>query len=490
MGTLMDCRLPQLCATVTADWTAGLRASRDQVAGADLVELRLDGVADPDVPAALAGRRLPAIVTCRPAGQGGRFRGSEDERKALLMQAFDAGAEYVDLEWGHGFDQVVRHRQGRGIVLSHHDFTGVPGDLESIAVAMAASDAEVIKLAVAVASLADCARLLGVARRLRGRRAVLIGMGEAGVMTRVLPGRFGSCWTYAGASVAPGQLSVGQMLQEFTFRRLGTDTVLYGILGRPLGHSLSPAMHNAAFASLGVDAAYVPLPAAGVDDFFASADALGIAGASVTAPFKVAAVAHMTTMDPVAAEIGALNTVVRGAGGWHGANTDAAGFLASLAGLPLAGWRAAVLGTGGAARAAALSLRDAGCAVTCYGRDEAKAQALASALRVAGAVRPVPAGSWDLLVNTTPAGTHPNAGESSFPEAVYDGRLVYDMVYNPAATRLLREAGARGCRTLGGLGMLVEQARLQSAMWTRMMPDRAVMHGAAESKLASFTDAT
>ena len=480
---------PLLCATLTASRTADLCAQRDRVDGADLVEMRLDAVVDPDVRAALADRRLPTLVTCRPRDQGGMFRGSEEERRTLLREAIDAGADFVDLEWHRGFEDWIRRRGGRGIVLSHHDFSGVPSDLEAIVSAMAASEAEIIKVAVMVSCLSDCVRLAEIGRRYPDRRLVLIGMGEAGVVTRVCPARFGSCWTYAGAAVAPGQLTVEQMRREFRFGRIGAGTPLYGILGRPVSHSVSPAMHNAAYDALGVDAVYVPLAAASVDDWVGAADALGLRGASITAPFKEQLLPHLAAVDRTSAAIGAVNTVVRRADGWHGTNTDAAGFLAGFGEPVEAGVRAAILGAGGAARAAAFALRDAGCAVTCFARAGSSAGALAAALGVEAAARPVPPGSWDVLVNATSVGTHPDGGVSAFPEGEFTGRMVYDLVYNPPITRLMREAAARGCRTIGGLEMLVEQARLQIQQWTGRMPDAAVLRDAAQWKLSTFTDA-
>ena len=175
-------------------------------------------------------------------------------------------------------------------------------------------------------------------------------------------------------------------------------------------------------------------------------------------------------------------------GKWIGTSTDGAGFLAGLEGRNVANQRAAVLGTGGAARAVAAALTQAGAQVTVYGRVSRRATALASALHVAGAVRPVPPGSWDLLVNATPVGTAPDADLTSFPEGSFDGRVVYDLVYAPGDTRLLREARRAGCDTIGGLSMLVEQARLQQEWWTGRAPDRMVMQAAAEWKLSTMTD--
>jgi len=473
-----------VCATVTGRDMAELRARRDAVRGADLVEVRLDSVGAPDVAGALEGRSLPVVVTCRHRSEGGWFAGPEERRRALLEEAFYRGAEYVDLEWACGFDALVRSRRGRNVVLSFHDFNGCPDDLEARVDAMAALDPEILKVAVTVRRLAECARLAAVAARHPGRRLVLIGMGEAGTVTRVLPGRFGSCWTYAGDGVAPGQIDLDRLLTELRFSRIGPRTALYGIAGRPVAHSLSPAMHNAAFDELGVDAAYIPLAAADVDDLIEGTTAFDIAGVSVTAPFKVDVMARLASIDGEARLAGAVNTLVRRAGGWHGCNTDIDGFLAGCAGIQLRGRRVAVLGAGGAARAVAVAARRAHASVTCYGRDRARATALAETPGVRADVRPVPPGSWDVLVNATPVGTHPAIDQTAFPESRYDGEVAYDLVYNPPETRFLRDAAAGGCRTIGGLGMLVEQARLQIELWTGLRPEAETMRQAAERALA------
>jgi len=211
---------------------------------------------------------------------------------------------------------------------------------------------------------------------------------------------------------------------------------------------------------------------------------LGVTGVSVTAPFKVEVMKGLASLDPDAGLTGAVNTLVRDGGGWRGHNTDLEGFLAAYAQFDLAGQRVAVLGTGGAARAVAVAARRSGAVVTCYGRDRAKAEALAAALGVGAALRPVPAGSWDVLVNATPVGTSPDNERSAFPESTYGGRAAFDLVYNPPRTRFLREAAAHGCRAIGGLDMLVGQARRQIELWTGLRPDPEPMRKAAEWKLA------
>ena len=463
---------------------AELRAGRDAADGADLVELRLDGVSDPDVAGALAGRRTPVVVTCRPAWEGGAFRGSEAERRGFLEQALELGADYVDLEWQAGWDDLIRARRGRNVVLSTHDFERMPGDLADRYRTMRATGAEVVKIAARARSLTETLALREIGAGEPGR--VLVAMGPAGTASRVLPDRFGSAWTYAGDGVAPGQIGLRRMLDEFRVRSVSDSTRLYGVLGAPVGHSLSPAMHNAAFAAAGCDAVYLPLEAAGTDDFWAFARAMRLRGASVTAPFKEAVLPKLAATDALVRQVGAANTLRLGDRGWEGINTDVPGFLEPLAGrLDLQGSRATVLGAGGAARGVAVALGGAGAEVTVCARHVERAAGVARLVDGHAGGLPPAAGSWDLLVNTTPVGTAPGNGDSPLPGGLFDGKLVYDLVYNPATTRLLAEASAAGCGVLGGLPMLVAQAVRQFEWWTGKPAPRDVFAAAAQRRLAA-----
>jgi 3-dehydroquinate dehydratase / shikimate dehydrogenase len=478
--------VPALCVTVGGRSIDELRAARDAASGsADLVELRLDAVTRPDAAAALAGRTRPVVVTCRPRWEGGAFDGSEEERLGLLRRAWQLGAEHVDLEWrAPGARQFLEETGGARVVLSMHDFGGVPADLHEVVRDMATTPASVVKIAITAHALADTLPVFALHRSLEARRFVGIAMGVPGLPTRILAARVGCCWTYAGAAWAPGQVPADRLAGEFGFRRVRPTTAVYGVVGAPIGHSLSPAMHNAAFAGESIDAVYLPLQAASADDFLAFADALDLRGASVTSPFKVA-LAGRARGDDMAGRVGAVNTLRRDAGGWLATNTDVHGFLDPLrARTSLAGLRAAILGAGGAARAAAMGLRGERAHVTVHARRPEQAALVARELgTAAGGALPEP-GSWDVLVNATPVGTTPDVERSPMPADRLDGRLVYDLVYNPPRTRLLREAAAAGCDTLGGLAMLVAQAQRQFEWWTGRRPDAAVMLAAAERRLA------
>jgi 3-dehydroquinate dehydratase/shikimate dehydrogenase len=470
---------------------AELRRRRDEAAaaGADLVELRLDSVADPSVAAALSGRRGPVIVTCRPTWEGGAFRGPEDERRAVLAEALSLGAEYVDIEARAHFDDLVSHAGGRRVVLSYHDFEGIPSDLSGLVRTLSSTGAEIVKVAVKTRSLADCVSLRDVGMRVgRPNGFVLIGMGDFGLTTRVLPDRFGSVWTYAGDQHLVGQLTAGALVDGYRFRSLTPATELYGLTGLPVSHSVSPAMHNAAFAAAGIDAVYLPLPATNADDFSSFGRAFAIRGASVTTPHKVSLAERVDEVQDVARQIDAINTIRVVDGRWLGRNTDVEGFLTPLRKrMSLSGLRATVLGGGGAARAVALALSSNGCRVTVYARRQGQADEIARFTSAMVGEFPPTRGSWDVLVNATSAGMYPNVDVTPIAAADLTGGVVYDLVYNPPATRLLREAAAAGCETIGGLEMLVSQAQEQFEWWTGVRPAAEVMSRAALQRLAEFT---
>jgi 3-dehydroquinate dehydratase/shikimate dehydrogenase len=337
---------------------------------------------------------------------------------------------------------------------------------------MRAAGPEVVKLAVQVDRLDDMLPLfdLGSEAAAEPDGHVLIALGEAGIPSRVLAARLGNRWTYSGDGVAPGQLPAATLLREFRFRRVRRDAALYGVVGNPIAHSKSPCMHNAGFAALGLNAAYVPLEAHDAADFVRFAKSVGLRGASITAPFKVALMECVDEVDAQAKRIGAINTLVVRDGRWIGGNTDVDGFLQPLGKrLKIAGARASILGAGGAARAVAVALSDHGASVTLCARRAQSARTVAEL--VGGSVGEFPPrpGSWDVLVNATPAGSV-NAPDNPIAGMPLDGRLVFDLVYAPEETALLRDARRAGCQTIGGLEMLVAQAERQFELWTGQAP--------------------
>jgi 3-dehydroquinate dehydratase/shikimate dehydrogenase len=351
----------------------------------------------------------------------------------------------------------------------------------------------ILKVAVTARRLCDMLPLLELGKQARvedANESVWIAMGTPGIATRILAARFGSCLTYAGDGVAPGQIPPERLIHEFGFRRITEETLVYGVVGSPVGHSVSPAMHNAAFQAAGLDKVYVPLEAESVEDFVAVAAAFDIRGASITIPFKVAFFDRLRgqpgsdSLDALSRRVGAINTLTRRGERWEGRNTDVAGFLAPLQGRTvLKGARAVVLGAGGAARAVAVALASAGARVAVHARNAARAREVADLIGGIAGTLPPATGSWDVLVNATPVGMSPRVEETPWPNATFDGRVVYDLVYNPAETRFIREAAAAGCVTIGGLDMLVAQAQEQAAWWTGRRPSAALLRDAARRVL-------
>ena len=474
---------PQLCMTVAGPSMEDLRRSRDAAVEADLVELRLDLVDRPDVAGALAGRRTPVIVTCRASWEGGRFQGSEEERRRILESALELGAEYIDVEEAAGFaSDLIRSRAGRGIVVSSHVFGPPPLDLEARYARLQATGAEVVKLAIQVSSLEETLPLFELGASVGdapGRGHVLLAMGNQGIPTRILTARLRNRWTYAGDAVAPGQFPASRFLADYRFRRIAPDAALYAVVGNPVIHSRSPVMHNAGFAALGLNAVYVPLEARDAADFITFAERMQLRGASITAPFKIALMVRADEIDPLARQVGAINTVAVRDGRWVGTNTDVEGFLAPLQKrTSLEGRRVTILGSGGAARAAAVALASRRAMVTVSARNAAHADTIAR--MVGGAVSPLPppAASWDVLVNATPVGSEKAPG-NPMGDAPLDGSIVFDLVYAPADTALLQAARAAGCETIGGLEMLIAQAERQFELWTGQRPPSGLFEAAA-----------
>jgi 3-dehydroquinate dehydratase/shikimate dehydrogenase len=480
-----------LCETVTGRSMAELLAARDAAVSGTMVELRLDGVANLDVAKALAGRRVPAVVTCRAMWEGGHFEGSEEERRAILTAALDLGAEFVDVEWravegwptGVAFRDLVQRSPER-IVVSSHDFDGVPADLESRARAMRATGVGTIKVAVMVSRVSQTLGLKAIAK---DGPAVVIGMGERGIASRLLASRFGSRWTYAGDSVAPGQLPARQMLAVYGFGSVTESTRIFGVVSTNALHSVSPVMHNAAFQAARIDAVYVPLPVPDFADFLSFAEGIGIEGASVTIPYKLDALRAARSSDRLTEQVGAANTLRRRDGTWEATNTDVEGFLQPLGSVwerPLEGVRVSVLGAGGAARAVIVALTSRGAQVMVHARREEQARLLAADFKVASGPYPPASGSWDVLVNCTPLGGAARRSESPMPSDGLNGRLVYDLTYGPGEATLLRDARAAGLATLDGLAMLVAQAERQFEWWTGQKPEPGVMEAAARRRLS------
>jgi 3-dehydroquinate dehydratase/shikimate dehydrogenase len=494
----------KICVTLTDETTAAVAGRMAELQSvADLFEVRADFVRDLDLPALLRARTKPVLLTCRSEAEGGRSSAVDaPRRRRLLADAVSLGFDLVDVEGSSGFDEIVKARSGRGIVLSLHDFERTPDDLDASYERLAAARPEVVKIVVSARSIADLGRVLAFARRRAKARnqnpatpqLVTFAMGPEGVASRILGGRYGAPFTFAapanGLEAAPGQLSARTLAETYRVRTIGPGTRVYGVLGSDVLRSLSPAIHNRAFAELGLDAVYVPLQAGSFDAFLQALPDLELSGFSITRPYKQAILPHLVSCDAEAARAGSVNTVsVREGGTLAGCSTDGEGVLEPLRRRQdVAGRRVALVGGGGAARAAALALRCAGARVTVLARRIEQAADVAAATGSEhAALDRLDALDWDVLLNATPVGSGAARGQMPVPAgSLRPGRVVFDMVYEPRDTPLLAAARARGCETIEGVEMLVAQAAGQLAFWTGAEPPLAAM---TEAALAALVEA-
>ncbi len=459
-----------------------------------LVELRLDFYSDlssATLSAALTAVGTECVVTCRHPDEGGKNPKLTDaERLAYLQQAADAGVRYVDIE---ARTRRGNFRKGRSqLILSFHDFNAVPDEAALTAqwtLMSGDADADVIKIATTPQTMLDGVRLLNLLTNARDskRSAIVLGMGEFGFWTRVCGPLFNSPLTYArgeGApGTAPGQLTWRELDELYRYREIRPGWPVYGVIGNPIGHSLSPLLHNTAFRALKLDGLYLPFKVdCDAAEFVRVFAPLGIRGLSVTIPHKETVGAACTEIDPVAKAIGAVNTLVlKPNGTWFAANTDAFAAAKALeqASGTLKGKRVLILGAGGAARAVAFGVRELGATVLVANRTRERAETLA---REANAqvidLKELATQKIDALVNTTPLGMHPKIESSPLEkEQIPQGSIVFDTVYNPLRTRLLNSAAERGCKTVEGWVMFVGQGLRQFELWTgQSAPHELIEH--------------
>jgi len=449
--------------------------------GARLVELRLDYInGEVGIKRLLADRPCPVVIACRRESDGGKWTGSEEARRLLLRTAIAEGVEYIDLEDDIAAS-VPRFGKTKRIV-SHHDFRKTPEDLEGLHRKLCALDPDIVKIAAVANHPQDNLRML---RMVRASKVPMVGicMGDIGVPTRLLCGKFGAVFTYATfhheRALAPGQLSFEQMTDVYGYDRINADTEVYGVVADPVGHSLSPQIHNAAFRELGLNKVYVPfrVPREDLPAFMDEAPQWGICGLSVTIPHKEEVVKKLSEADGAVRGIGACNTVVFEGDKRLGFNTDYRAAMSSLEEsleIPpgqensLSGRTALVLGSGGVGMAIGYGLVRRGAQVVATDGLAKQSAALAKRLNCRAvdwnARHSVAA---DLLFNCTPVGMHPEVDAAPFDKHyLKPSMLVFDAVYNPENTLLIKEARSRNCKVVTGVDMFVRQACLQFKHFT------------------------
>lgn len=501
----------KICVSVFAETADELMSlMRRAEAIADVVELRFDGLDVENIRIAFEQLRSDKqiLLTMRPKAQGGQSARNLTDRIGFWMEyalhrAIDHGSIWIDHE--HDLvpaKDIMFWVDQCFVVRSRHYLEGETADLNKAYDAVV-SDAEVGKIVVATKDATDAIGVWNLLQRANedGRQAVAIAMGEAGKWTRILGPAHGAFMTYAsleaGGETAPGQIAAGDLIDVFRVRELDKETAVYGIIAGNTTYSASPWMHNAAFKTAGLNAVFIPLQTTDLDQFMkrmvlpdSREVELNFKGFSVTNPHKQAVMEYLDEVDETAERIGAVNTVKIDDGKLYGYNTDAHGFISTLKAEygELEGARVALFGAGGAARACIAALLDERASVSLFARNEEKGTALAEEFDIpfeGSAGDRQMSDDFDIVVNATPlgtAGSNVNFAPLTAPQ-LRGLKLIYDLVYNPPETSLMREAKEAEVPAISGLEMVIAQGAKQFEIWTGKQAPEKEMRAAIKKRL-------
>ncbi|KAJ3669658.1 hypothetical protein LUZ60_011608 [Juncus effusus] len=475
--------------------------------GADLVEIRLDFLRhfqpSTDLPKLLSDRPLPALITFRPKWEGGQYEGDDTARFEALRLAIELGSEYVDIELKVADKFVSRIPDKRldnfKLIVSSHNYENTPSceELSELVARIQGVGADIVKVATTALDISDVTRMFQVMAHCQVPMIGLV-ISERGLMSRLLSPKFGGYLTfgtlYEGRESAPGQPTITELLDIYNIKQIREDTKVFGLVAKPVKQSKSPILHNKCFQDIGFNGVYLPLL---TDDLASYLDAYlspDFVGFSCSLPHKVTAVGCCDEVDPIARSIGAVNTLIRrpSDGKLIGYNTDYIGAISAIedgikgssakgdAVSPLAGRLIVVVGAGGAGKAVAYGAKEKGARVVVANRTYERAVALANsvggqALKLSELETFCPEKGM-ILANATSLGMQPNVDGTPIPkEALRFYDLVFDAVYAPKVTRLLREARECGVPIVSGVEMFVRQAMGQFQLFTNMEAPESLM---------------
>ena len=478
-------RLGRICVAITGTTPQEmLQRAEEAVRENTFIEFRLDYLPKPL--AAMAKlknfldfhREATVIATCRRKLNGGKFTGSVASELEVLTKAAAAGFNILDIELQTAeamkpADWKKVRAAGAAILISYHDFKATK-DLEKIYKRIRPLKPDFIKIVSTARSLADNVTMMRFLES-KGDEGNVVGicMGDYGVISRVLGVRAGSRFTFASASAgeetAPGQIAARTLTETYRIDHVDAGTKVYGVAGNPVQHSLSPIMLNTAFHRETVNAVYLALQTEKISDLLLLIREVPVYGVSVTMPLKQEIMRHLDRTDALSQKIGACNTVIRSQDGkLIGYNTDVAGVVRPLEQrIDLRKAKILVLGAGGAARAAVFGLKQRGAEVFILNRTPQRAQKLAREAEAKTIRRDqVAKTSFEAIINATSVGMTGNKQQTYLGEKELNTKLVFDMVYNPIETPLLRMARSKGLAIITGAEMFVHQGAEQFQLWT------------------------
>jgi 3-dehydroquinate dehydratase/shikimate dehydrogenase len=507
-------RMSRICVSVTGATANEMLDRAEQVSNSNpFIELRLDTLNKPQAilpklrSFTATNRHVTIIATCRRTEGGGSFVGELFEQAEILEGAAKAGSQLIDVEIESAetmrpADWKRLRASGAALILSYHDFSHTRG-LQKAFERMQRFDPEFYKIVPTARSLADNLAVLDLLKEhADSTNMIVMAMGQPGIVSRLLAARAGSAFTFAsmaaGEETASGQMTVETLRSLYRFEEIDAATRIYGVVGHPIAHSLSPLMLNTAFRRERVNAVFLPLETAKLTDLLTLVERIPLAGLAVTMPLKQEILPSLARMDDLSTRIGACNTVVRGPNGrLFGFNTDVSAVIGPLERrLSLKGARVLVLGAGGAARAAVFGLKEKGAEVHILNRTVESAKELAAQAKAKVFKREqLTKTDFDVVLNATPAGMHGSKLDSMLEPDELRTRLVFDMVYNPVETPLIHMAREKGIAVIPGLEMFVHQGARQFEIWTgKPAPEadmrRVVIHALQQQGAPAITAKT
>ncbi|XP_061348497.1 bifunctional 3-dehydroquinate dehydratase/shikimate dehydrogenase, chloroplastic-like [Gastrolobium bilobum] len=508
-----------VCASLTSQSVEQIVSDMYQAKaqGADIVEVRLDLITNfkpsRDLQIILTNKLLPVLIVYRPKWEGGLYDGDENMRLEALQLALELGADFIDVEMkaASRFKTMVGHKRNHNspvkIIVSCcvDGITPPKEELLQLIVKIIATGACIIKLVTHAADITEITRIFSL---LPYCQAPLIAysVGERGLISQLLCPKFGGFFVYgslAGNQI-PGLPSLDSLREAYKLEHVNADTKVFGLISKPVSHSKGPILHNPSFRHVNYNGIYVPMFVDNLKEFFNTYASPDFAGFSVGIPYKEEVIRFCDEVHPLAQSIGAVNTIIRRPrdGKLVGYNTDCEASITAIEdaliehgcndggaslGSPLAGRLFVLVGAGGAGKALAFGAKSRGARVVIFDIDFERAKSLASA--VFGEAHPYKdlvkfqPEKGAILANATPIGMHPNTDRISVAEATLgDYRLVFDAVYTPRRTRLLKEANAAGAITVSGVEMFLRQATAQFNLFTGLQAPEEFMREIVLSK--------
>jgi 3-dehydroquinate dehydratase/shikimate dehydrogenase len=478
-------RIGKICVAITGASPVEMLRNAEEISRENhFVEFRLDYLANPlaaipKIKQFLYERsEVTAIATCRRVATGGKFKGTIAAELEVLEKAALANCHLIDLELqtAEHMKPAQLHRlrsRGAALIISYHDFENTK-DLDRIFERIHPFAPEFVKIVSTAKTLSDNVTMMRFLDRRRDEANLIgISMGEQGIISRVLGLRAGSVFTFAsahaGEETGPGQIDARTLRETWRIDQIDASTRVYGVAGNPVRHSLSPVMQNMAFRRETVNAVFLPLQTTRMNDLLTLTREVPLHGLAITMPFKSDILKHLERTDALSEKIGACNTVVRAQDGkLYGFNTDVAAIVRPLERrLPLSGAKILVLGAGGAGRAAAFGLTEKGAEVFVCNRTPETAKKLARQAKAKFIRRDQLAkSSFDVIINATPVGMRSLKPATPIEAKELNARLVFDLVYNPIDTPLIRMAREKGLPVVTGVEMFVHQGARQFEIWT------------------------